>query len=50
MAHREQRADAAISLFLAHGFDQVSVADIAAVAEVSKPSLFRYRSRPTIWL
>jgi AcrR family transcriptional regulator len=35
-------ADAAISLFLAHGFDQVSVTDIAAVAEVSKPTLFRY--------
>jgi AcrR family transcriptional regulator len=35
-------ADAAISLFLAHGFDQVSVADIAAAAEVSKPTLFRY--------
>ncbi|MFB9541958.1 TetR/AcrR family transcriptional regulator [Micromonospora sagamiensis] len=35
-------ADAAISLFLAHGFDQVSVNDIAATAEVSKPTLFRY--------
>jgi AcrR family transcriptional regulator len=35
-------ADAAISLFLAHGFDQVSVTDIAAAAEVSKPTLFRY--------
>jgi AcrR family transcriptional regulator len=35
-------ADAAISLFLAHGFDQVSVADIAEAAEVSKPTLFRY--------
>ncbi|MYV45561.1 TetR/AcrR family transcriptional regulator [Streptomyces sp. SID2888] len=35
-------ADAAISLFLAHGFDQVSVSDIAAAAEVSKPTLFRY--------
>ena len=35
-------ADAAISLFLAHGFDQVSVNDIAAAAEVSKPTLFRY--------
>ena len=35
-------ADAAISLFLARGFDQVSVNDIAAAAEVSKPTLFRY--------
>ncbi|WP_214110940.1 TetR/AcrR family transcriptional regulator [Acrocarpospora catenulata] len=35
-------ADAAISLFLAHGFDQVSINDIAAAAEVSKPTLFRY--------
>ena len=35
-------ADAAISLFLAHGFDQVPVTDIAAAAEVSKPTLFRY--------
>ena len=39
---RDAIADAAISLFLAHGFDQVSVADIAAKAEVSKPTLFRY--------
>jgi AcrR family transcriptional regulator len=35
-------ADAAISLFLAHGFDEVSINDIAAAAEVSKPTLFRY--------
>ena len=35
-------ADAAISLFLTHGFDQVSVTDVAAAAEVSKPTLFRY--------
>jgi AcrR family transcriptional regulator len=35
-------ADAAISLFLAHGFDHVSVTDIATAAEVSKPTLFRY--------
>ncbi|GAA1019924.1 TetR family transcriptional regulator [Acrocarpospora pleiomorpha] len=39
---RDTIADAAISLFLAHGFDPVSVADIAAAAEVSKPTLFRY--------
>jgi len=39
---RQAIADAAISLFLANGFDQVSVAEIAARAEVSKPTLFRY--------
>jgi AcrR family transcriptional regulator len=35
-------AETAISLFLAHGFDQVSINDITAAAEVSKPTLFRY--------
>jgi AcrR family transcriptional regulator len=39
---RDAIADTAISLFVAHGFDQVSVNDIAAAAEVSKPTLFRY--------
>ena len=39
---RDAIADAAISLFLAHGFDQVAINDIAATAEVSKPTLFRY--------
>jgi AcrR family transcriptional regulator len=39
---RDAIADAAISLFLVHGFDQVSINDIAATAEVSKPTLFRY--------
>jgi len=39
---RDAIADAAISLFLARGFDHVPVADIAARAEVSKPTLFRY--------
>ncbi|MER7002032.1 TetR family transcriptional regulator [Dactylosporangium sp. NPDC000555] len=39
---RDVIADAAISLFLARGFDQVSVSEIAATAEVSKPTLFRY--------
>ncbi|ADB33392.1 transcriptional regulator, TetR family [Kribbella flavida DSM 17836] len=32
----------AIELFLARGFDQVSVTDIAAAADVSKPTLFKY--------
>lgn len=32
----------AIRLFLERGFDAVSVADVAAAAEVSKPTLFRY--------
>jgi AcrR family transcriptional regulator len=35
-------SDAAIALFLERGFDRVSVADVAAAAEVSKPTLFRY--------
>jgi AcrR family transcriptional regulator len=39
---RDAIADAAISMFLARGFDQVSVSDIATAAEVSKPTLFRY--------
>ncbi|WP_344870943.1 TetR/AcrR family transcriptional regulator [Allokutzneria multivorans] len=39
---RQALSDAAIALFLARGFDRVSVADVAAAAEVSKPTLFRY--------
>ena len=35
-------SEAAISLFLDLGYDRVSVADVAAAAEVSKPTLFRY--------
>ncbi|WP_434591524.1 TetR family transcriptional regulator [Streptomyces sp. A5-4] len=35
-------SDAAIGLFLAKGFDKVSVAEVAAAAEISKPTLFRY--------
>ncbi|WP_327675553.1 TetR/AcrR family transcriptional regulator [Kitasatospora sp. NBC_00458] len=35
-------SDAAITLFLELGYDRVSVADVAAAAEVSKPTLFRY--------
>jgi len=33
---------AAITLFLERGYDGVSVADVAAAAEVSKPTLFKY--------
>jgi AcrR family transcriptional regulator len=33
---------AAIAMFLEHGFDRVSVADVAAAADISKPTLFRY--------
>ena len=44
--HREQVRDAisaaAISLFLARGFDEVPVTEIAAAARVSKPTLFKY--------
>ncbi|WP_330335907.1 TetR/AcrR family transcriptional regulator [Streptomyces sp. NBC_00557] len=39
---RDVIADTAISLFLERGFDRVSVNDVAAAAEVSKPTLFRY--------
>nr|WP_245204288.1 TetR family transcriptional regulator [Kitasatospora sp. RG8] len=39
---RQTIADVAIALFLERGFDRVSVAEIAAAAEVSKPTLFRY--------
>jgi AcrR family transcriptional regulator len=33
---------AAVNLFLARGFDEVSVAEIAAAAGISKPTLFKY--------
>ncbi|HWN31870.1 MAG TPA: TetR family transcriptional regulator [Pseudonocardia sp.] len=35
-------SDAAIALFLRHGFDEVGVARVAEVAEVSKRTLFAY--------
>ncbi|MEU6980148.1 MULTISPECIES: TetR family transcriptional regulator [unclassified Streptomyces] len=39
---RQTLSDIAVALFLEKGFDAVSVAEIAAAAEVSKPTLFRY--------
>ncbi|WP_405472055.1 TetR family transcriptional regulator [Streptomyces canus] len=38
----ETLSETAIRLFLEKGFDAVSVAEIAAAAEISKPTLFRY--------
>ena len=35
-------SEIAIRLFLERGFDAVSVAEVAAAAEISKPTLFRY--------
>ncbi|GAA0935365.1 TetR family transcriptional regulator [Nonomuraea longicatena] len=35
-------SEAAIALFLERGFDEVSVAEVAAAARVSKPTLFKY--------
>jgi DNA helicase IV len=35
-------SETAIGLFLERGFDAVSVAEVAAAAEISKPTLFRY--------
>ncbi|MFE6101201.1 TetR family transcriptional regulator [Streptomyces laurentii] len=39
---RQTLSEVAIALFLEKGFDAVSVAEVAAAAEVSKPTLFRY--------
>jgi len=39
---RQAISDAAITLFLASGFDAVSVTDVAVAAEVSRPTLFKY--------
>src|SRR5690349_17632351 len=38
----EHVSEVAIGLFLEKGFDAVSVAEVAAAAEISKPTLFRY--------
>lgn len=35
-------SDTAIAMFLERGFDKVSVAEVAAAADISKPTLFRY--------
>ncbi|MFD7876283.1 TetR family transcriptional regulator [Streptomyces sp. NPDC059766] len=35
-------SDTAVGLFLERGFDAVSVAEVAAAAGISKPTLFRY--------
>ncbi|BCY12106.1 TetR family transcriptional regulator [Actinoplanes sp. L3-i22] len=35
-------SEIAIAMFLERGFDRVSVNDVAAAAEISKPTLFRY--------
>ncbi len=35
-------SDAAIDLFMAHGFDEVSVDDVAAAAGIARRTLFRY--------
>ncbi|MBO1337486.1 TetR/AcrR family transcriptional regulator [Streptomyces sp. VRA16 Mangrove soil] len=39
---REALSETAIRMFLERGYDAVSVAEIAAAAGVSKPTLFRY--------
>ncbi|MET9495759.1 TetR/AcrR family transcriptional regulator [Streptomyces sp. NPDC006552] len=39
---RQTLSDTAVRLFLEKGYDQVSVAEIAAAAEVSKPTVFRH--------
>ncbi|MBB4714233.1 AcrR family transcriptional regulator [Streptomyces luteogriseus] len=38
----ETVSDVAVRLFMEKGFDAVSVAEVAAAAEISKPTLFRY--------
>ncbi|MFF4506514.1 TetR family transcriptional regulator [Streptomyces sp. NPDC001401] len=38
----ERVSEVAIRLFMEKGFDAVSVAEVAAAADISKPTLFRY--------
>lgn len=38
----QRLSDTAITLFVDRGFDRVTVADVAAAADISKPTLFRY--------
>lgn len=38
---RQAISDAAVALFLEKGFDAVSVGEVAAAAEFSRPTLFR---------
>lgn len=41
-ATRQALADAALNLFLEHGYDQVSVKDVAEAADVSTTTLFKH--------
>ncbi|MBC3843522.1 TetR family transcriptional regulator [Streptacidiphilus sp. 4-A2] len=43
-ATRQALADAALKLFLEHGYDQVSIKDIAEAADVSTTTLFKHFS------
>lgn len=43
-ATRQALADAALDLFLKHGYDQVSVKDVAEAADVSTTTLFKHFS------
>jgi AcrR family transcriptional regulator len=42
---RQRISDAATALFLDHGFDQVSVSEIAEAADVARPTVFAYFPR-----
>jgi AcrR family transcriptional regulator len=41
-ATRQSLADAALALFLQHGYDQVSIKDVAEAADVSTTTLFKH--------